>query len=209
VLAPSREIRRATKPPLSARRLGKHYNYFRDYDPSIGRYIESDPLGIEAGLDTFVYVGAGPLSWADPFGLARFNVGEMRGMISRNNFSGYSDNLVLCVAWNESNFDPFRVSGTGPRGLMMVGRDAVTDLRRRGLPYDQNSVDVDPEQNIGAGTAYLGMMRRRWRGQTQALQHYGSGRSYPTRAILSCEKCLDQQTSCSSNPQRCLERIHK
>src|SRR5205809_5623176 len=87
----------------------KHYNYFRDYDPSIGRYIESDPLGIEAGLDTFVYVGAGPLSWADPFGLVRFNVGEMRGMISRNNFSGYSDNLVLCVAWNESNFDPFRV----------------------------------------------------------------------------------------------------
>jgi len=24
---------------------GKHYNYFRDYDPSIGRYVESDPRG--------------------------------------------------------------------------------------------------------------------------------------------------------------------
>jgi len=27
-----------------------HYNYFRDYDPRTGRYIESDPIGLAAGL---------------------------------------------------------------------------------------------------------------------------------------------------------------
>ena len=34
------------------------YNYFRDYDPSIGRYIESDPIGLLAGTNTYLYVGA-------------------------------------------------------------------------------------------------------------------------------------------------------
>ena len=36
---------------------GLHYNYFRDYDPELGRYIESDPIGLLGGLNTFGYVG--------------------------------------------------------------------------------------------------------------------------------------------------------
>src|SRR5262245_28009111 len=32
---------------------GLYYNYFRDYDPAIGRYIESDPIGLEGGLNTY------------------------------------------------------------------------------------------------------------------------------------------------------------
>ena len=46
-----------------------YYNYFRDYDPSIGRYIESDPLGINGGLNTYTYANANPLSLIDPDGL--------------------------------------------------------------------------------------------------------------------------------------------
>jgi len=48
---------------------GKHYNYFRDYDPSIGRYVESDPAGLRPGLNTYAYVAA-PLVNIDPRGLA-------------------------------------------------------------------------------------------------------------------------------------------
>lgn len=52
-----------------AAEAGKHYNYFRDYDPTIGRYIQSDPLGIAVGTNTFGYVLASPLDTIDPLGL--------------------------------------------------------------------------------------------------------------------------------------------
>jgi RHS repeat-associated protein len=48
---------------------GLHYNYFRDYDPSLGRYRESDPLGLLAGVNTYAYGDAKPLHLTDRLGL--------------------------------------------------------------------------------------------------------------------------------------------
>lgn len=48
---------------------GMYYNYFRDYDPEIGRYIQSDPIGLGGGVNTYGYVGGSPVNRIDPLGL--------------------------------------------------------------------------------------------------------------------------------------------
>jgi RHS repeat-associated protein len=48
---------------------GLHYNYFRDYEPQTGRYVQSDPIGLVGGLATYQYAYASPLIFQDRFGL--------------------------------------------------------------------------------------------------------------------------------------------
>jgi RHS repeat-associated protein len=50
---------------------GLYYNYFRDYDPQTGRYIESDPIGLHGGINTYAYVSDSPVNLVDPFGLCK------------------------------------------------------------------------------------------------------------------------------------------
>ena len=47
---------------------GTHYNYLRDYDPETGRYLTTDPIGIEGGVNLFAYVNNNPLINIDPTG---------------------------------------------------------------------------------------------------------------------------------------------
>ena len=53
------------------------YNYFRDYDPYLGRYEQSDPLGLVGGLNTYLYATS-PLLQFDPLGLSRSTGGYNR-----------------------------------------------------------------------------------------------------------------------------------
>jgi RHS repeat-associated protein len=72
-----------------------HYNYFRDYEPGAGRYVQSDPLGIAAGTNTYAYVGSGPMGATDPLGLMTICIGGKK----KTDFSGYPAYLQLAASY--------------------------------------------------------------------------------------------------------------
>jgi RHS repeat-associated protein len=48
------------------------YMRARYYSPSIGRFINKDPIGLAGGLNMYAYVGGNPINWIDPWGLRRW-----------------------------------------------------------------------------------------------------------------------------------------
>lgn len=60
---------------------GLVHNGFRDYNPQTGRYIQSDPIGLAGGVNSFSYVMANPINAFDIFGLASGSIDFYRGGI--------------------------------------------------------------------------------------------------------------------------------
>ncbi|MCB1586734.1 MAG: RHS domain-containing protein [Xanthomonadales bacterium] len=72
---------------------GQHYNYFRDYEPATGRYLESDPIGLRGDWNTYLYVGGNPLSSIDLLGLCSIKVCESSGYLPSY------PNTLTCLKW--------------------------------------------------------------------------------------------------------------
>lgn len=56
-----------------------YYNRYRDYDPTTGRYIQADPIGLEGGQNNYSYAENNPIRFTDPLGLS--TAGTIGGFI--------------------------------------------------------------------------------------------------------------------------------
>jgi len=138
---------------------GLHYNYFRDYDPSLGRYGQSDPIGLRGGLNTYVYVAGNPVGSADRYGL--------------KGACGCDQSFIDCLANCVQAYDPF--NNIGKATLSVFGAPipkALFNLPRIGSPY----LSLPSLLGLGQGTAASGanVLRLIGRGSSAAFLIYGN-----------------------------------
>jgi RHS repeat-associated protein len=81
---------------------GLNYNWWRSYDAVTGRYITSDPVGLDGGLNTFLYVVGDPINYIDPNGLICVYSQSARTIVCTND--GVDEPYLSCEGY----------SGTGP-----------------------------------------------------------------------------------------------
>jgi len=142
---------------------GLYYNVNRDYEAAIGRYVQSDPIGLGGGLSTYSYVGAAPLSGIDVFGLACnvrgcWNTPQERAIAHMGDYAGYY--ATACAGGDKYACRAGEVAtntGDGLRGALssLTNFDLLFSIRSRQPPMcppeSRQSIASRMMQNIRLG----------------------------------------------------------
>ena len=112
---------------------GLYQNYFRTYDPATGRYLESDPVGLAASINTYAYVDNDPISYADPSGLVKVDLFGDKDEIFKKQVAEYKDDPNKCLLYAHGN-----ASGVlnGKTGRMMGSKELTKALVDAGCTKD-------------------------------------------------------------------------
>ena len=97
---------------------GFHFNYYRYYDHSIGRYLRADPIGLTGGINPFSYAYNNPIFFVDPFGLLvqvhSRDVKGTGGMGAHTYITVTTNGVVTTVGSYENNKDKNIVRENNP-----------------------------------------------------------------------------------------------
>jgi RHS repeat-associated protein len=83
---------------------GLNYNYYRDYNPAIGKYLQADPIGLRGGVNPYRYVQNNPVNNIDPLGLYGKNV-HFDATKAAAQDAGYCDWEVAAIARADQGVD--------------------------------------------------------------------------------------------------------
>ncbi|WP_183701993.1 RHS repeat-associated core domain-containing protein, partial [Marinobacter oulmenensis] len=94
-----------------------YHNYFRDYDPTLGRYIQFDPIGLKGGVNGYSYTYNNPINYSDPYGLNPLLF--LAGCTAKDGAKKYEQD----VASNEFNRDVFEWQKIRDKMMQQCGED--------------------------------------------------------------------------------------